>query len=742
MRRGVGWLGWVLIAWGLVMLPVEAEMAGVTPEQYAAVQAAFLREDFDSVIRLTERILRDSSHTQRFTDGGPGDMSRMVRVRLWYVLSLERLQRANDALRELDRLKDDLLHLPTASAGQIGLEQLWPEVIFWEGEVSRKAFQMIRARLAYQRVLAGFADSSWRSQAQLGLGLVFFHQQAYDAARQQVRELLETESVSLPLARQAVLLDGLCGLKLKHFDEALGRFRQLLEQPLDETMRIQVTFYLGEALTALSRFEEAAAAYQRVIDDGPNSSWAHVARFGLGWSAFQQHRCNESLEAFRDYLAAMPAASRDGSGDETVHLDAEVLFAQGRCLMEMGDEAQALTSFQRLRKDSPRHALVVDAMLSVAELLERQQRFDDAMAALDEILSQPLTAAQKHQAHLRIGSLRLAEGDATKAIEQFLLAKESPDVSLRQAALNGLGDAEVLAGNYDVAVQRYEQAVQMAPTSRPALYAAYQLGRVKLQTGQTEAAIQMFQSLSAQPDRAVAADARLALAFAYLSRERPEDARRELQRLQTEEAGSSQAHRANYYRALLAVREENPDAAKRLCNEVIHRVPQSDEALEARLLLIDLTTVQDSPTDALAILSQSVGELHGVPRRHRGRVMKRLGDFARQIGAYAQAIVWYEAAWEGLPGQRGELDYRLASCYEEAGDVVVATHRYQAITQAPWRVRGQLAAAKLMEREGRWQEAAELYEAITRQAVPEAKIARERLASLGPLVPRDPVRTP
>ena len=72
----------------------------------------------------------------------------------------------------------------------------------------------------------------------------------------------------------------------------------------------------------------------------------------------------------------------------------------------------------------------------------------------------------------------------------------------------------------------------------------------------------------------------------------------------------------------------------------------------------------------------------------------------------------------------------MASCYEELGDVELALVRYQQIAQPPWRIRGQLAAAKLMERDGRWERATAIYQAITQQAVPEAKIAQERLASL------------
>lgn len=71
----------------------------------------------------------------------------------------------------------------------------------------------------------------------------------------------------------------------------------------------------------------------------------------------------------------------------------------------------------------------------------------------------------------------------------------------------------------------------------------------------------------------------------------------------------------------------------------------------------------------------------------------------------------------------------------------MAIGRYRAILHPPWRIRGQLAIAKLMEREERWQEARRVYEGVAGQATPEAKIAQERLASLSDL-PTDPAGRP
>ena len=715
----------------LLMRPAWAEVTGLTDEQYAEIQTAFLREDFEQVTHLCQPVFAQAAGDPVTALSLPEQISRTLRAWLWYVLSLERLQRTPEALRELDRLKTALSHLAPETTAQVGADSLWPEILFWEGEISRKALQMVRARLAYQRVLTSYAQSSWQPQAQLGLGLVLFHQQAYDAARQQFHDVARAAE-SPSLAREATVLEALCNIQLKRFEDAATLLRHVLGQPLDPSLRAQVTYYLGEALTGLRRFEEAARAYQQALEADPTSSWAHLARFGLGWSYFQANRCRESLQALEAYLQGHTSES-----------SAELVFVQGRCLMELGNHAQALSRFETLRARYPDHPLAVDAALSMAELLEAQQRFADAMRLLESVFRQALEPAQLKQAHLRLGLVYLAQGDAGKASAQFHLVKESTDSDLRQAALTGLGDAEQFLGNHEAATWWYEEAIRIGPMSRSGLYAMYQLGRTRVQGGKTSEAIELFQRLinlagaaGAAQARSLGADARLALAFAYLSNSQPAPARIELERVRAEHPRSPQAGRAGYYLALLAFNEGEIDEAAWLCDEVIEQVPGSEEAIEAHLLRADLVATQTSPQEALAMLSEAVESLHDVDSRYRGKLARKLGDLAREVGVYAQAIHWYEVAWQELPAQRGELDYRLASCYEEAGDLALAIHRYRSITQAPWQIRGQLAAAKLMERENQWQEAVKIYERIAHQPIPEAKIAQERMASVKSIVDR------
>ena len=705
----------------------------VMPEEtYTSIQAAFLQEQFARVVERAQPLFTGSSESSSLASQDAEQASRTTRVWLWYCLSLERLKRFNDALREIDRLKASLSQQPSSTAAELGADRFWPEVLFWEGEISRKASQLRRAQGAYQRLMANFPNSMWRSRAQIGLGLIGIGEQRFEEASQQFQDVLAA-SPSVSIAREALLFAGVCDVHLKRSASALARFRQLLDQPLDPPFRAQVAYYIGETLTDLQQFDDAVGAYQQAIDADAASGWAGLAQVGRGWAFFKLQRCSESLHAFEEYLTrpdAQPAAGGDvASRGQDVRL--ELLFAQGHCWLALGDEHRAGISFEALRTDYPDHPMTMDALISLADLRQRQGRASEARGWLERVVAQAREPGQRQRAQVRLGTLWLAEGDTQQAASQFYRLKEASELEIRQAALNGLGDVQMALGHSDEAERWYQQAIRAAPSSSAALYASYQLGRLKLQLGDVEEATQRFQQLAQQPDQTIAMDARLALAFAWLSQSRPETARRELETLRTQQPTSPHAARAGYYLALLALQDGDLENARGFCEETIQRAPRSDEAFEAHLLLADLLASQASPEVALAALQTTAESFRYLAPRHQGRLAKKFGDLAHQTHAYVQAIHWYETAWELSPALRGELDYRIASCYEEGGDLEAAMARYRAITQAPWRIRGRLVAAKLLEREGQWQEAMGIYELIAQEPVPEAKIAQERLSVLG-----------
>ncbi len=684
----------------LAVMGCVANGAMAAPEPssagYTAVQRAFLREDFEQVVGLAQAFILQNPE-------GPS----VPKVWLWMALSLDRLQETNEALRELNRLKSRL------ARG----DPLWPELLFWEGDIGRRAFQMVRARTAYQELLGRYPDSTWALQAQLGLGLIDLHQQAFESAIHSFRRVIERAPGS-PAARDARLFEGLCQLQLKQYREAISMFEPLLEQFKEPVNIAQTALYLGESLSGLERYDEAVAAYQRAVEIDEAPRWSRPALFGLGWAHYRMDRCLDSVQVFERYLS-------ESAGDHRT----EALFAQGTCLLKMEREQEALSLFERIIAHDPAHLLAIDSGLVVADISRRQGRVERAKALLRELLRQRLDQAARAQVNLRLGSIVLEEGNAAQAKTLFTAAGESEQPPIRQAALNGLGDVQMFLGDPTGARRLYEDAMQIAPDSSLAAYATYQIGRICLQLRSFDEAVELFKRLSTTAETQLSDDARLALALAYVNMGRDELAHAVLDVLRRKQPGGEASARAAYYLALMAMNGQDEPGARTLCEETIAKAPTTEEAIDARLLLADLKAREASVDEAMRWLRQGYGSA-GLPRRHRAKLAKRLGDFARTQRAYAEAVVWYEEAAVLLPTLSGEAAYRIASCYEDAGDLELAMQRYRAIEQPPWRVRGQLALAKLLEREDRMNEAAAIYRSLAREDIPEAKVAEERLAAL------------
>jgi tetratricopeptide (TPR) repeat protein len=761
---------------------------------YQQVQRAFLAEDFEAVI----------PQAQAFLSQEP-EAAEAPRVWIWLAISLDRLERSNEALHELTRLKQRL----------VPGTPLWSEALFWEGEISRRAFQMARAGAAYRQLVRRDPASTWAAQARLGLGLMDMHHQDFASAIQHFRDVRVRHGIP-SLSRHARQLEGLCDLKLERFTEAAAIFASLLAEeaqaasppaavtpvplagggpPLPPSgasppprggvplagggpplaspsppprggvtsVAAQTAFYLGESLSGQGRFAEARQAFRRAMEADPSSSWAHAAQFGLGWAAFQTDRCEEAVEPLARYLA-QPAAERRTEVTFTKARWSEATFARASCLVQLGRDQDALAGLEQLVSRHPEHPLALEGALALADIYRRQGRLTLAKALLDSIQQRSLDPAIQARWYRQRVAVALEEGRAEPAREVLLQGVRHAHPAIRQAALNGLGDVAVFLGDLAEAHRRYEAARLVDPATTLADYADYQIGRIALQQERLEEASAAFQRLAAHAEPELAGEAQLSLVLVYLTQQRLEAAHALLDRLRAEEGSPSApfaastgveappaaptgadapstassarsghtrqvAARAAYYEALLALDAGRDDAARRLCEETVAAAPFTDEALQAHLVLAELLAREDGPRQAMARLRHVVSR-SSWSRPQRAQVTFRLGEWAHRATRYAEAIRWFDAAIELLPALQSEILYRIASCYEEGGDEEVAVRWYRAIAQPPWQVRGQMAAAKLLERQGRIQEALAVYARLAEEPIPEAAVIQERMGVL------------
>ncbi len=693
-RRRLRWLSALLLVAAMACAATAA--SAETTEEYLGVQRVFLQEDFPVVAVLARSFVAEHP-----------DAPEAPRVWIWLALSLERLQQSTEALQALETLEDRLS--PN--------DPLWPEALFWEADVSRRSLQMARAKSAFQRLTQRYPRSTWAPRAQLGLGLSYLHQQAFELAIGYFHDVAD-HAADTPMGLDARMFEGLCALRLQRFSDAAEILRPLLGQLRDAGTIAQAAFYLGESLSGLGAYDEAITAYQQAIDTKEASQWTRYALFGQGWANFRAKRCEESLKVFDRYLAQTVLDHRT-----------EALFAQGSCLMQLGKEPDALKAFQQILARDLDNPLALESGLVIVDAYRRQEQYPLAKSLIHTLLRRRIDARGRAQLQLRLGAIALDQGNTAQAQTVYRLAADHEDASIRQAALNGLGDIQVYMGDLPQARQYYEQAVRVLDTSSAASYARYQVGRISLQLGDATTAVRMFRQLLARADPGLSDEVRLALALTYVNQGKEQEARAELETIRRDRPGTPLAARTAYYLALLALGKEDEAAAERFCREAVAGAPKTDEAVDAQLLLADLAARRTSVPDAMRMLAESY-RAADLPARQQAKLAKRLGDFAQEEGSLAQAIWWYDEAVDLLPSLRDETLYRTASCYEAGGDEELAMAWYRAIGQPPWRVRGQLAVAKLLERQDRVKDAEAIYEALAREPIPEAKMVRERLAVL------------
>jgi tetratricopeptide (TPR) repeat protein len=254
---------------------------------------------------------------------------------------------------------------------------------------------MVRSKAAYERLLREHPKSSWAAQAELGLGLIDLHQQAFESALTHFKKVA-SRTPETTVTLDGRLFEGLAHLQLKQYAEAIAVFEPLLSRLPPEGVA-QAAFYLGEAHSGRADYANAVTAYQQAISVSKTLQWSQPAQFGLGWALYRTDQCEPSIKAFDHYLAK--------AADHRT----EALFAQAGCLMKLDREQDAIGRFEKILQSQPAHPLAVESGMILADLHRRDADFDAAKDVLHRMLkSKPTDETQAH-VRVKLGSIALEQ---------------------------------------------------------------------------------------------------------------------------------------------------------------------------------------------------------------------------------------------------------------------------------------------------------------------------------------------
>ena len=254
----------------------------------------------------------------------------------------------------------------------------------------------------------GETDRVERARLHYAVGGLLIHKERPDEAIEHLRTALELQP-DLTDAR-VKLANALA--RQRRFEEAMEQLSLVLEEDPDHA---RVRLKRAASAMALGRWEEAAADLFALEDRDPNN---FEVRGRLAATLAQLGRTREAVSHFR------AAARLDPSGERAAraHVQAATL------LLREGDPREALPELRRAVELVPEH---LDARLTLAGLLVRQQRYEAALDHFEQLLGHHPEAVPGHLGRATVLLLLGRYPEARAALEESLEALGSqPAVTL------------------------------------------------------------------------------------------------------------------------------------------------------------------------------------------------------------------------------------------------------------------------------------------------------------------------
>lgn len=165
--------------------------------------------------------------------------------------------------------------------------------------------------------------------------------------------------------------------------QSVATLQRLGAQHPDSPRALDGTFRAGERLFALRRFDEAEAAYRRVVTAGADSPLFNPAQYKLAWSLFRQERHEQALPVLLAILERQlpsgvqdePAAALAAVSPQHLETTTEVLRLTSLSFAALGGGA-AIGRHLDTAGATPRYGTLLYAAL--AETLLQQRRYSDA----------------------------------------------------------------------------------------------------------------------------------------------------------------------------------------------------------------------------------------------------------------------------------------------------------------------------------------------------------------------------
>lgn len=458
--------------------------------------------------------------------------------------------------------------------------------------------------------------------------------------------------------------------------------------------RLQHRVMLTELYLKERRWDAAEQALRTAMGDFPEDPKPVVllAQYFV--------RRGEGAQAVNELTAAIKSSAKEKA--------IALRFSLASVHEQLGEGDRAESIYRDLIDDDESKPDRLKATTSLAELLAKQGRADEAQDLVSEVLTEN---SQDHPALSLQGRLALARKDAQAAIAAFrALLKDQPEAS---DVLTRLAQAYLLDGKPALAQEQLEKAVAAHPNE-------FRLHKqlVEFLVGQKNLSLALDKVndfLKTQPKHLDGLNLKADLLLASEQTEALEGLLKQISADFPDKAVGP------FRLGQLYQRQKQPAAALAQYEAALARAANDYEPLKA---IVSLHLAEQQPDKALARIRKILKDNPNHPTAHH---VLALYHFAQK--QEAEAVKALNRSIEISP--KWPLPYHtLASYYERKKDLKeVATVYRRVLEAAPGNVAARMGLARVLEQEKDWAGAMAEYEAVLKQQ-PNHALAANNLAAL------------
>ncbi|MBF0384658.1 MAG: tetratricopeptide repeat protein [Candidatus Omnitrophica bacterium] len=596
--------------------------------------------------------------------------------------------------------------------GLLQYPELKDATLFWLGETYLKGGDYPKAEEQYKQIIQLFPDSVYFPQAFYSLGWVYFDKGDFVKAKEVFKKLV-TQFPSNQLAEDSFYKIGECEYNSQNYKEAIDNFQVYIKLYPDTTRMAECFFYIAESHYYLGDPLTAVTFYAKAGDKSLDHKLALMAKVSMGWSYLKLAKYKISQEAFEGALAF---AQEKGILTDDVYLGLANLYSETK------EYNKALESFQNLISNFPNSRRMAEAMLGKANIHFLLNEYKDAIVVYAELISKYSSdknnAALVEKAYFGLAWSYLKDGKVDLSIKTFNEIKnKAENKTVKMSALAQIGDAYQDIGEWNKAIEIYDQVLKDYPESIYADYLQYQQGIALLKTGNLDSATLSFQALQSNfPESKYLNDVKYYLAVAYFKKGDWTSAKNQIKPFIEGLEGESEFLSEGYY--ILALSNFNLDNYKEAAENfriIIDKFPDQSSLLKnSDLGIAKCLYKSGNVKDALKHFRMLLFKYPESSTAQEALIW--LGDHYLSIADFDNAINYYQQYVNNYPGGEkiDEVYFELGEAYQAKKEFDKAIAAYKRIKEGNKNIyaQGKLSIAEIMSQAFDPQEAIKTYEDI------------------------------